>query len=662
MTVKANAPESVIDNICTKFEDITSKPVKFLTVQNGLTDSMKCTVKDIYDLTKTFEDTKDKPQKGNATLKKLIINKLDEEQIWQQIEIQNAFKNMEFLRQTSVILNANEKQSSITFPFKFQDEEDEEEEEVVEEEEEENEDDEEEREGEEKDNEYDDLEEDEDDKGDEPSDHEDLKPSKGNFRAVKPGSIVDDTFFKLDELDRYLEMEDKKEMKQNKQRGGDEDEEEEASELIDYFEDDDRESEDEDSENEGIKFGDFFRGPEEELEEKKKQKKKLRFENLADNEDDEEFDENELEELNEDEEEDNEEELENIEETADSEEEEENQTSSHKQIKSSYEARQDRLKSRIQTLEEDLVSEKPWQMKGEVSATKRPQNSLLEEVVEFDLTTRPAPEITEETTLKLEDIIRQRIKDKAFDDVERKIKPVDTPQEFRKKLVLDQEKSKLSLAQIYEQEYLKQAESTTANPLDEKPEEVPKEHEEIKKMMDHLFRQLDALSNFHYTPKMVLPEVRIVNNTPAIEMEEVAPVASTDATLLAPEEVKSKHKGELMAKEERTDTDKKRERRKKKINQKLKHKKREEKEKMSELMKPGIGKKFNKEKMKKTLETVTKSKNVQKMVDTGNTKAVKSSTAFFNQLQDEVKATIKRKTSGGGTKKKSEHSAKKLKL
>lgn len=50
------------------------------------------------------------------------------------------------------------------------------------------------------------------------------------------------------------------------------------------------------------------------------------------------------------------------------------------------------------------------------------------------------------------------------------------------------------------------------------------------------------------------------------------------------------------------------------------------------------------------------------MVDSGDTKAVKSSTAFFNKLQDEVKATIKRKTSGESTKKKSEHSAKKLKL
>lgn len=56
---------------------------------------------------------------------------------------------------------------------------------------------------------------------------------------------------------------------------------------------------------------------------------------------------------------------------------------------STLEKRSERLNKRIAKLEEEAVSEKPWALKGEVAAKDRPQNSLLEEAVEFDVCTRP---------------------------------------------------------------------------------------------------------------------------------------------------------------------------------------------------------------------------------------------------------------------------------
>lgn len=446
-----------------------------------------------------------------------------------------------------------------------------------------------------------------------------------NPRKKQKSSIVDDRFFKLNEMEAFLQAEEKKMMDAEPDSGNDseendEDVEEESDEDDDLFMGNNLEKTD--TERGGVnnpKYKDFFAEQDDDEAGTGTSRNRNKF-------------------------------LEEIEDEEDEGEEEQEMA-----VKSSLEQREERLKVKMDALEDAAVGEKQWQLKGEITAEDRPQNSLLEEVVEFDLSTRPAPVMTEQTSLLLEDIIRQRIKDKAFDSVERKEKPAETPLEFKKKLVLDQEKSKESLAQIYEKEYLEMNEKLDAD-LGDKEEEEPQLHKDVKKMMHALMMKLDALSNFHFTPKPAQVELKVVSNLPAISMEEVAPVATSDAALLAPEEVKPKVRGDIIGKSERTETDKKRERRKKKAMQ------REHavlKEKKNAL---GINNKHSKEKAKKLLDDVTKSRNVDKMDESTGSKSVKSSSAFFAQLEDQVKTQIKGKHSVKNTKVKQHLDAKKLKL
>lgn len=327
------------------------------------------------------------------------------------------------------------------------------------------------------------------------------------------------------------------------------------------------------------------------------------------------------------------------------------------EIKSSFEKREEKMAEKIQALQKQMLEEKPWQLGGEVTAQKRPENSLLSESLLFEHASRMAPVVTEETTLQLEDIIKQRIKDQVWDDVVRKEKPKEDAFEYKKRLTLDQEKSKLSLAEIYEQEYLKLNQKKTEEKEDPK-------HVEIQTLMDNLFLKLDALSNFHFTPKPVVAEIKVVSNLAAITMEEVAPVGVSEAALLAPEEVKEKNKaGDIKTNAEKTDTDKKRERRKKKTIKRFKIKEREKRQKLTEKIRAEKGKKQTKQEAEASLKKLTKEGKATLLKDEGKDKALKSSQAFFSQLQDQVKLQIKgAKTVQKKPKKTNELSVHKLKL
>lgn len=159
-------------------------------------------------------------------------------------------------------------------------------------------------------------------------------------------------------------------------------------------------------------------------------------------------------------------------------------------------------------------------------------------------------------------------------------------------------------------------------------EEEKEEHRKIRNAMNKLFVKLDALSNFHFVPKPVAPDIRIVNNLPTLVVEEVQPSTMSTSQLLAPEEIQAKKKEELKGATEATKTDKKRSRRKKKLRQKAKAHHQKDKVEM--------------EKKKEKVTTTGK----------GN-----SSAAFFNKLQDTVKADVSaKKLEGKDTKKRAKPS------
>lgn len=313
-------------------------------------------------------------------------------------------------------------------------------------------------------------------------------------------------------------------------------------------------------------------------------------------------------------------------------------TSSHK---SNYTREKEKLQSRIEELERDNMAEKRWEMSGEASSKSRPDNSLLEGYMKHQ-SYPSVPRITEEATGELEDLIRRRARDELWDDPIRREKPQEKRYNYSVPKQVDTQKSQLGLAEVYEQEFLKQ---TAASSTVLRTEEQTME-DEIKIMMKEVFTKLDALSNFRYTPKPFKYEPIVIKNVPAVSVEEVIPTAMSTSTRLAPEEIAAPSRA-VVSEIERTQEDRKRQRRHKKRTMSRKMVLRAQK--IVNKTKPGMGNSYSKRKL---LEALTEAKHMQgdreQLIHDERARrrdnSFKSSRTFFSKLEKEAKNDIERKS------------------
>ena len=227
------------------------------------------------------------------------------------------------------------------------------------------------------------------------------------------------------------------------------------------------------------------------------------------------------------------------------EEEEEIEMKDDNQKLSAHALQAQKLKEQTLRLEQDLISEKPWMMRGEAKGSDRAQDSLLDSTPEFEVAFKPPPILTAEHTTDIEEMIKRRIIDEDYDDViPRELPDIGAHKRGGEAPEVSQEKSKLGLGELYEREYLKKTTGFDRS-AHEKQTEEDEAKEEMKVLFANLCSQLDALSNYHFAPRPVADEADVQNreDVPAIAMEEVLPLHVSQSRGMAPEEVYGTGKG-----------------------------------------------------------------------------------------------------------------------
>ncbi|OBT57479.1 hypothetical protein VE04_02260 [Pseudogymnoascus sp. 24MN13] len=213
----------------------------------------------------------------------------------------------------------------------------------------------------------------------------------------------------------------------------------------------------------------------------------------------------------------------------------------------------------IRRLEAASVQKREWTLSGEARAADRPQNSLLEQDLDFERTGKPVPVITAEVSESIEELIKRRIIAQEFDEVIRRRPDSDSvPDNARRgAFELEDTKAQQSLAEMYEEEHVKNNNPDTY--MSKADDKLKKQHLEIEGLWKDVCGKLDALSSWHYKPKPPAPSLTVVADVATVNMEDAQPTMASGITgadsMLAPQEIykagkdkNSVDKGEIVPK------------------------------------------------------------------------------------------------------------------
>lgn len=245
---------------------------------------------------------------------------------------------------------------------------------------------------------------------------------------------------------------------------------------------------------------------------------------------------------------------------------EDDQFSDENAVHTPLTATRTRTRQIISAIEEENVSKKPWQLRGEVSGHARPKDSLLGADMDHDSAARPGLLTGTEKNETIEDIVRQRITDGLFDDVVRSFSvPPDTEQKQRRDALpeVSQEKPTEGLADVYARDFMLAKENALNK---EHSQEVSKELEnespeqkEVNRLYEKLSGKLDALAGLQFAPSgnKAQSEMNVHGNLMALRSEEAIPEGVSDATVLTPRETYSVERKALTGEREVTKNERK---------------------------------------------------------------------------------------------------------